>query len=209
MARRSRRTEPLETHAGFVHDYAEIESLLTQGEMRGRRWVFDRAMTSPGNVLRDVDVLDLHVAMFGEFLPWAGKTRSDDRGPGGKVPVPWPEVRVALRSLTDDLATWIQTAKDTDLATLATIVADTHHRFQWIHPFADTNGRTGRVVDHFLLWSTFDLRGSTWTTSPAIEYFPSEREEDEYYEGLNEADLGRPDRLREYYVERFVALFSS
>ena len=83
------------------------------------------------------------------------------------------------------------------------------HRFQWIHPFRDTNGRTGRVLDHYLLWVTFSLRGGNRATSPAIEYFPTEREETEYYEGLVEADLGRPARLRSFYVARLVALFET
>jgi len=30
-----------------------------------------------------------------------------------------------------------------DTADVANVIADAHHRFQWIHPFKDTNGRTG------------------------------------------------------------------
>lgn len=44
-------------------------------------------------------------------------------------------------------------------------------------------------------------------TSPTIEYFPTPAHEDEYYDGLAEADLGRPDRLRAFYLERLVAAF--
>ena len=123
------------------------------------------------------------------------------------MPVPWTQVRVALRSLTADVATWVAGAERQELGSVATLIADAHHRFQWVHPFNDTNGRTGRVLDHFLLWVTFALHGNTRETSPVIEYFPSEREEEEYYEGLNEADLGRPERLRAFYVARLVAAF--
>ena len=45
MARQGRRTEPLETLHGVVENYAEIEELLSDGEIRGRRWVFDRAQS--------------------------------------------------------------------------------------------------------------------------------------------------------------------
>ena len=51
----------------------------------------------------DHDILDLHGAMFGDFIEWAGTTRRDDRGPGGRVAVSWPDVRIQLRNLTLDL----------------------------------------------------------------------------------------------------------
>jgi hypothetical protein len=44
-------------------------------------------------------------------------------------------------------------------------------------------------------------------TSPSIEYFPTDSHEDEYYEGLLEADLDRPERIRAFYLERLLALF--
>ncbi len=209
MARQGRRTEPLETRTGVLHDYAAIEVLLSAGEMKGRQWVFERAVAVPRTSPTDHDIFDLHIAMFGDFLPWAGVTRLDDRGPGGKVPVSWSEVRVALRSFAGDLARWVVAVEPADLAKVASVMADAHHRFQWIHPFQDTNGRTGRVLDHYLLWVTFGLRGSSRETSPAIEYFPTEREENDYYEGLTEADLGRPERLHSFYVGRLVALFEA
>ena len=43
VSRQGRRTEPLETLHGVVEDYAEIAELLSDSEMKGRRWVFDRA----------------------------------------------------------------------------------------------------------------------------------------------------------------------
>ncbi len=58
------------------------------------------------------------------------------------------------------------------------------------------------VLDHFILWSCFGLVSGSLETSPVIVYFPDERSEDEYYEGLLEADLYRPERLRSYYAER-------
>lgn len=209
MARQGRRTEPLETLHGVVEDYAKIEELLSDGEMRGRRWVLDRAHSSEhrGSKPTDHDILDLNRVMFGGFLEWAGTTRRDDRGPGGRVSVAWPDVRKQLRTLGLDLAVWIRDTTTMDTEAVANVVADVHHRFQWIHPFADTNGRTGRVLDHYILWVTFGLHSDSLETSPSIEYFPTDRHEDEYYEGLLEADLYQPERLRAFYLERIVALF--
>jgi len=211
VARQRRQTEPLETLHGVLSEYAAVEALLSAGEMKGRRWVFDRALANgvPLATPTDYDVLDLHVAMFGDFLSWAGTTRREDRGPGGRVPVPWHEVRLALRALSQDLAAWVAALGSIDAEAMANVIADAHHRFQWTHPFHDTNGRTGRVLDHYLLWVTFDLHGATLETSPTLEYFPTGAQEDAYYDGLAAADAGDPAALRAYYLERLVAMFDT
>jgi len=54
---------------------------------------------------------------------------------------------------------------------------------------------------------TFGLHADSLETSPSIEYFPTVSHEDEYYEGLLEADLDRPERIRAFYLERLLALF--
>jgi hypothetical protein len=53
-----------------VESYSDIEELLSNGEMKGRRWVFERAQSAEhaGTKPTDHDILDLHSAMFGEFL---------------------------------------------------------------------------------------------------------------------------------------------
>jgi len=52
-----------------VESYSEIEELLSNGEMRGRRWVFDRAQSGEHASTKptDHDILDLHGAMFGRL----------------------------------------------------------------------------------------------------------------------------------------------
>jgi hypothetical protein len=67
-------------------------------------------------------------------------------------------------------------------------------------------GRRGRVLDHYVVWVTLGLRSDSLETSPSLEYFPTEHHEEEYYEGLLEADLHRPERIRAFYLERLLAL---
>lgn len=211
MARQRRRTEPVETLHGVLVAYDEIEAFLSAGELSGRRWVLDQALACPsGRTPSDTDILDLHSAMFRSVFAWAGTPRDTERGPGGSVNVrPW-EVRAELRKLSDDLPFWISAiGAEPDVAAIAGIVADVHHKFQWIHPFHDTNGRTGRVLDHYLLWVTFGLGKETLEESLSIDYFPTLEHEDTYYNGLCEADNYRPDPLRAFYTERLEALFDA
>ena len=148
--------------------------------------------------------------MFGELLTWAGEFRQDERSPGGAETTQAYLIPMALRAFTDDLRAWVAALPaDPSLEEIAGIVADAHHGFQKIHPFKDTNGRTGRVLDLYLLWVTFGLKRASVTSSPTIEPFPTAPDEDEYYGGLQEADTYRPERLRKYYLARLRSVFAA
>ncbi len=210
MARQRRSTQPLVTVRGTLTDYAEIDPLLVDGEMKGRAWSFEQSRSCPRlSTPTDDDVKALHRAMFGGFLPWAGQYRRVEVGPGGVVNVPWFEVPLRMRGLADDLAAWVAALPaDPSVSEVAGIVADAHHMFQWIHPFEDTNGRTGRVLDLYLVWVTFGLAKTNLEMCPMIDPFPTDGEEDEYYLGLHEADGYVGDRLRAYYTQRIMAAVS-
>jgi fido (protein-threonine AMPylation protein) len=209
--RSKRHTEPVFTRDGRLDSYVEIERRLSHAEALGRLWVLARAK-DPSLVGRlaserapqDVDVLDLHHATFSEVFDWAGQPRRANIGPGGQVWVDWPMVRVELRNLTENIRARIKAEEGAAIAigSVARLIADAHHRFQQVHPFEDTNGRTGRLLDHYYLWVTFGLRGATLTMSPFLEHFPTQDHEEEYYAGLREADGHEPERLHRYFEER-------
>jgi fido (protein-threonine AMPylation protein) len=220
VARHSRHTQPVPTLHGLFTTYDQVEPYLSEGEGEGRAWILSRLHELRENNVAIVDrtpspydLLDLHRVMYGTLFEWAGSTRQKECGPGGIANITWPDVRVELKKLMDDLHTWVEVAlaeqPDPEAETIARIVADAHHRFQWIHPFEDTNGRTGRVFDHYLLWVTFDLGGEDFSSSPFIDYFPTAEHEELYCEGLIEADNHRPDHLRAYYTERVIAAFDA
>ncbi len=211
MARQSRHTEPLETLHGTLTEFSVIDRHLLEAEYRGRLRVFSWAEALPTlSTYDDHDIRELHRAMFGDLLDWAGQFRIEDHGPGGIVHVPWPQVPVSVRMFAGNLKAWIAPLPaDPSLEQIANFVADAHHEFQRIHPFKDTNGRTGRVLDLFLLWATFGFKGASVESSPVIEPFPTSADEDDYYIGLQEADVNRPERLRRYYLGRIAAIFAT
>lgn len=210
MTRRRRVTEPVQTLHGRLTTYDKIAPLLDEREVRGRQWAFARACDrrTRGTIPRDYDILDMHRAMFADVFAWAGTTRVEDRGPGGNVPVPGSQVRVALRQFADDLRVWVRAVgREPSLADVAAVVARAHFRFQWIHPFYDTNGRTGRVLDHYLLWVTFGLMGPDFANTRTLRYRPTEDTAEAYYAGLRAADGHNEKPLRSYYIDRLVEAF--
>ncbi len=72
-------------------------------------------------------------------------------------------------------------------------VALAHHRFGWIHPFSNGNGRVVRLLTYAMLIKYgFNVRNSGRVLNPTA-VFCNDRER--YYEMLGEADKGTPDSL--------------
>lgn len=63
-------------------------------------------------------------------------------------------------------------------------IAVAHHRFVWIHPFTNGNGRTARLLTYAMLLKAFDIPGTHIINPTAI--FCSDRKK--YYEMLSIAD---------------------
>jgi Fic family protein len=62
-------------------------------------------------------------------------------------------------------------------------IASAHHRFAWIHPFADGNGRAARLQTHSALHR---ISSGLWSPNRGLA-----RRKEEYYSRLSEADQPR------------------
>ena len=82
-------------------------------------------------------------------------------------------------------------------------VAAAHHRFAWVHPFIDGNGRVARLMSHAYL-KQLGIGSSLWSVSRGLA-----RSADEYKRLLQEADSPRQGDLdgRGVLSERALARF--
>jgi Fic family protein len=125
------------------------------------------------------DLLTAHSLLMHGLLENAGRLRHQDVGIYQKTHLVHmaPPASQLLRLITD-LLEWIQ---QTDTHPLIASAAF-HYEFEFIHPFSDGNGRTGR------LWQTLIL--SRW--QPILAYLPVEtlikKRQNDYYRLLGEAD---------------------
>ncbi len=125
------------------------------------------------------DLLAAHGLMMADVLTKAGQFRQGAVGihKGGQVHHVAPPAH-QVSGLMAELMQWLQHAKDHPLITSCVF----HYELEFIHPFADGNGRMGR------LWQTLIL--SQW--NPLFLSLPLESmikdHQTQYYQALEQAD---------------------
>jgi Fic family protein len=132
--------------------------------------------------VRGIDILKLHEIVLNNIEEhYAGRIRTGNVRINGANFTPPAASKVSV--LFDELIEWIQLNPDgLDMISLATLF---HHRFVWIHPFFDGNGRTVRLAMNLLL-----LRNGY---PPAIVLRADRKK---YYEALNQANNGQYKKLQ-------------
>jgi Fic-DOC domain mobile mystery protein B len=80
--------------------------------------------------------------MFGEVWKWAGRYRQT----GTNIGIDWVDIPAQVRNLTEDARVWVENvAYEPD-----ELAIRFHHHLVAIHPFANGNGRHGRVAADYL-----------------------------------------------------------
>lgn len=139
------------------------------------------------------DLLTAHRAMMESLAPDAGRFRSGNVGVfDGDRLIHAGTPAAYVPEVTAELFEWLE---KTDVHPLVASCAF-HFEFEFIHPFSDGNGRTGR------LWHTLLL--SQWR--PLLQWLPVEstirKRQADYYAALAESDAaGSCERFMEFMLE--------
>ncbi len=138
-------------------------------------------LVNPKYVLRSIDILNLHgLVMRSIEDEFAGRLRNAAVRITGANFTPPNAAKVS--GLLDELVNYVNENpsgfNDIELASVF------HHRFVWIHPFFDGNGRTVRLAMNLLLMQ----KGFP----PAIIL---KHDRSKYYEALKQADTGNYTKL--------------
>ncbi|MFH2047460.1 MAG: Fic family protein [Pseudomonadota bacterium] len=131
------------------------------------------------NPLSEKDLLKAHKILMSALVDEEGSYRSGGVGiVKGKEIVHLAPPAVRVPALVRDLFAWLKGADAHPLIASSVF----HYEFEFIHPFADGNGRMGR------LWQTLIL--SRW--KPVLAFLPVEtvicNRQDEYYKVLAASD---------------------
>ncbi len=153
------------------------------------------------NIQRAIDFIESHVGsspidhLFVRELHRivvAGLRREGDRTPGayrlGEVSIgksshqpPWP---ADVPDFMSSLFEFIAEEKEPQMQLLQTAIA--HHRFLWIHPFGNGNGRTARLLTYAMLVNQGFTSTSDYRAVNPTAVFGSDRQG--YYDNLEAAD---------------------
>ncbi len=159
------------------------KSLREHFEAKNHEFAIDYlySLVNDDYVLRSIDLLSLHnYVMRSIEEDFAGRLRNGGVRISGANFIPPNANKVSV--LIDELVTFINEnplgLNDIELATIF------HHKFVWIHPFFDGNGRTVRLTMNLLLMRC--------GFPPAI-ILKNDRKK--YYEALNQANTGNYQKL--------------
>lgn len=142
---------------------------------------FVEEIVSPKYILSARDILSVHALVLNQIeKEFAGRYRTFGVRIAGANFVPPNALKVD--EYMDELIDWVN-VQSNEISPIITATIF-HHRFVWIHPFSDGNGRTVRLIFNLLL-----MRHGF---PPAI-ILRNDRKK--YYDALNKANLGDYSKL--------------
>ena len=140
---------------------------------------FVENLVSDNYLLKERDILNIHELVLQKIeKDFAGRFRTSGVRISGANFVPPNALKID--GYINELVDWVNTS-DLDIIIKSTIF---HHRFVWIHPFFDGNGRTVRLLFNLLLMKE--------GFPPAI-ILKNDRKK--YYDALNFANNGNYSKL--------------
>lgn len=127
-------------------------SKLLQLELEGTKKGLEFIATNYHQNITPKLILKIHEIAFAWIFPdWAGKYRTIRVEYSGKeAPLPH-EITTLVINLCADLAERIKHLDKDQVTKIIELLAWFQHRFVWIHPFQDYNGRLARMLTTYIL----------------------------------------------------------
>lgn len=127
-----------------------------EGTKKGLEYLYDVVKKDKKSSIIPEFICKLHDVSFGWIFPkWAGKYRKIQVTFSDKEAPPYFEVPVLIINLCKDLEERLKHLPKNDNETfiieVVKLLAWFQHRFVFIHPFQDYNGRTARMLTIFIL----------------------------------------------------------
>ncbi len=159
----------------------------------GKAFDYLKEISDPKQTLREGDIRDLHQIIVGENQEVSpGKYREIGVVISGSEHKPPEPLDVPL--MVESLVNWINENSQKDPIIVASVA---HHRFVYIHPFKDGNGRVSRLLMNLIL-----MKNGYPISNISRDQRP------EYYESLSFADNGLFDLIVQIVFRSSHKLFS-
>lgn len=133
---------------------SKVVALEKEGVKQAQRYILklnERSAKITPDLIRN-----LHKEGFGFIFPdWAGKFRAENVTVGEYKPPHYSRLPELIKNFCDDLEERLrhlpsQNDEEKYLAEVIGLLAWFQHRFVWIHPFKDYNGRVARLLTNLL-----------------------------------------------------------
>jgi Fic family protein len=210
-------THPIDIERALKGDYSKDTKkrdlqLEAKAHITVQQWIDGGGLK--GRAVTAVSIREIHKRFYDQLpedLLWVedpatkeqikvipGELRDRDVGVGLHIPVSAPAVPRFLKRFEEVYSKLGKT--ETIIAAAAA-----HHRFAWLHPFLDGNGRVARLISHATLLEALDT-GGVWSIARGLA-----RNVDAYKGHLAACDLPRRNDLdgRGHLSEETLTEFTS
>lgn len=135
---------------------SKLLKLEIEGTKRGLEYLITRFQQKEVPKLTLDLILNVHDEAYGWIFPlWAGKFRTVQVTYSGKEAPHYSQIAIMLTNLCNDTEEQVSNlsneTEETRIGAIVRILAQFQHRFVFIHPFQDYNGRTARMITNYLL----------------------------------------------------------
>ena len=134
---------------------SKVVTLEAEGVKKAQEYILK--LSDKKQVITPQLILDLHKEGFGFIFPkWAGKFRKIEVMVGVYEPPQFIQIPELIKNLCDDLSEQLKRLPQSEdgelfLPELIALLAWFQHRFVWVHPFQDYNGRIARLLTNLIL----------------------------------------------------------